>query len=441
MLGAVLLNGHALDIAREYLAESDFYSEKNKVVFSAMRAIVKRGDPVDPVTVMAELTARGHAEQVGGITYIMAMVDSRALPDHVDAYCRIVRDRATMRRFIYASEEIVNEAMTGSVEVDELVQKAEKTLLDVSRRAVNQNAVVPVRSILDDSFERMERRQSRPGEVTGVPTPFLKLDTWTCGWQPGQLIVLAANPSMGKSALALQFLMHAASKGYGGALFSLEMSASEIGDRMFSQHAMVPHMRVRRGNLDETDWQCVIESRDFLDRLPIVVDDRPGLTATEFRSRCRRLVADGAIKIAVVDHLQIMGKESKQAKEIEHLTETTATLKRVAKELRIPIIVLSQLSRENTKRPDQRPTNADLRGSGSIEQDADLVMFLHRPEMFKPKGEAGELKGKAELIISKQRDGPLGVVSLIFEDKYVKFIEPQTNQEEAARESSRDRPR
>lgn len=436
----MLLDGHALDIAREYLTSSDFYSEKNKAIFVAMRAVAKRGDPVDPVTVIAELTARGKAEQVGGINYLMAMVDSRALPDHVDAYCRIVRDRATMRRFIYSSEGIVNDAMTGVVEVEELVQRAEQTLLEVSRRSVRQDTVLPVRTILDDSFERLERRHSRPGEVTGVPTPFLKLDTWTCGWQPGQLIVLAANPSMGKSALAIQFLTHAAFKNYAGTLFSLEMSSSEIGDRMFSQHSMVPHMRVRRGNLDDTDWQCVIESREHLERLPITVDDRPGLTAAEFRSRCRRMVADGGLKIAVVDHLQIMGKELKQAREIEHLTETTATLKRVAKELRIPIILLSQLSRENTKRPDQRPTLADLRGSGSIEQDADVVMFLHRPEMFKPKGEAGELKGKAELIIAKQRDGPLGVVSLLFEDKYVKFIEPQSREEDV-RESARDRPR
>lgn len=442
VLGAVMLDAQALDTAREILLESDFYSEKNKAVYGSMRAIVKRGDPVDPVTVIAELTARGKAEFVGGVPYLASLIDSRALPDHVDTYCRIVRDRATMRRFIYASEEIVSEAMAGTVEVDELVQKAEKTLLDVSKRAAKASDIVSVRSILDGAFERLEARQARPGTVTGIPTPFMKLDTMTCGWQPGQLIVLAANPSMGKSALALQFITHAASKGYGCALFSLEMSNSEIGDRMFSQFSMVPHMRIRRGGLDDTDWQCVIESRDFLDELPIVVDDRPGLKVTEFRSRCRRLVAEGKVKMAVIDHLQIMQKESKAQKEVEALTEISMTLKRVAKELRIPVIVLSQLNRENTKRTNPRPTRSDLRGSGSIEQDADMVLLLHRPEMFKPKDKVGDLKGKAELIIDKQRDGPLGSIPLIFEDKYVKFIEHQAKaqEEETSRESARTRP-
>jgi replicative DNA helicase len=423
VLSAMLIDQDAILRATEHVDDTMFYREGHRRIFRAMVAISERGDVVDPLTLSDELERRGELDASGGKDYVGFLVDAAPTAANVEYHAKIVREKALLRRLIEASTEIVAEAFDARQTAGELLDHAESRIFEISQQR-GREGFTRIKELLWPTMERIEALQRGGKSITGVPSGFTDLDELTSGFQPSDLIVVAARPSMGKTALVLNIAQHAAIEhNVPIALFSLEMSKESLVQRMLTGEARVDAQKLRKGMLRDDDFPRLARAAGILAQAPIFIDDSPGITLLEMRSAARRLRADSNIGLVVVDYLQLIQSTSDAENRTQEISQISRSLKALAKELAVPVVALSQLSRATEQRTDKRPQLSDLRESGAIEQDADLVMFIYRQEMYEgPTDKDGNsLEGRAEVIVGKQRNGPTGIVNLFFHKAYTRF--------------------
>jgi replicative DNA helicase len=424
VLGGMLIDGDAVAKALEFVDDTMFYREANRRVFRAMARLFQRGQVVDPVTLGEDLSKTDELEGVGGMSYIAELLDAVPTAANIEYHARIVRERALLRRLIDASSQIIRESYeSGEKTVEQVLDEAEQRIFQVAS-SHEREGFVWIKKILYPTFEKIEQLQASKGGITGVPTGIPDLDEMTGGLQRGDLVIVAARPSMGKTAFVTGVGLHAAiSQQVPVAMFSLEMSKQQVVQRMLCSEGLVDLGRLLRGRLQDDDFGRLAQAAGHLNTAPLWIDDSGSVSVLEMRAKARRLKADQPdLGLIIIDYIQLMTGGSAENRQQE-VSTISRGLKALAKELEVPIIALSQLSRAVEQRADHRPQLSDLRESGSIEQDADLVMFLYRPEYYHTREEAQEkgLAGKAELIISKQRNGPTGAVDLFFRKECARF--------------------
>ena len=425
VLGGMLMDADAVAKAIETVDESMFYREANRRVFRSMARLFQRGEVIDPVTVSEELTKTDELESVGGMAYLAELLDAVPTAANIEYHGRIVRDRALLRRLIEAASQVIRDSYeSGEKTVEQILDEAEQRVFQVAQSR-EREGFVWIKKILYSAFEQIEKWQAAQGGITGIPTGYPDLDDKTGGFQRGDLAILAARPSMGKTSLATGMALHAAIAHQSPvALFSLEMSKDQIVQRMLCHEALVDLGALRRGRLSDDDFVRLAQAAGHLNTAPIWIDDNGSLNVLEMRAKARRLKADQPnLGLVIVDYIQLMGSSSRSENRQQEVSEISRGLKMLAKEIHVPIIALSQLSRAPEQRTDHRPQLSDLRESGALEQDADLVMFLYRPERYVTDAEAEEqgLVGQSELIIAKQRNGPTGTVNLYFRKSSTRF--------------------
>ena len=424
VLGAMLLDQDAALKAAELLDDTMFYREGHRLLFRAMVALTERGDVIDPVTLRDELVKRGDLDRAGGLEYVGALIDVVPTAANIDYHAQIVREKAVLRRLIEAATAIIQEAYEGRTNTSELLDTAEHRVFQVSqlRRA---EEFTRLKELIWPTMERIEQLQSGRGASTGVPTGFVDLDRLTAGFQKSDLIIIAARPSMGKTALVLNVVQHAAIEHQiGVGIFSLEMSKDALVQRLLCSEGLVDAQRLRRGQLRDDDYPKLARAAGLLGTAPIWIDDSASLTPLAMRSKARRLKAEHDIGLVVVDYLQLMQGPADAESRQQEISYISRSLKALAKELTIPVVALSQLSRAPDQRTgDHRPQLSDLRESGAIEQDSDVVIFIYRQEMYDgPTDKDGNnIEGLTELIVGKQRNGPTGLVPLYFKKEYTRF--------------------
>jgi replicative DNA helicase len=426
VLSAMLMDQDAVMRAVEVLDDSMFYAERHRRLFRAMVAITERGTVIDPLTLSDEMGRRGDLEGSGGKDYIGFLVDAVPTAANVEYHAQIVREKALLRRLIEVSTEIVQSAFEAKSTANELLDVAESKIFQVAQQRGNEG-FARIKELLWPTMERIEALQRGGQSVTGVPTGFVDLDEMTSGLQPADLVIVAARPSMGKTAFTLNVTQHAAIEAnVGVAFFSLEMSKESLVQRMLTAEARIDAQRLRKGQLRDDDFPRLARAAGILSSAPIFIDDTPGITLLEMRSKARRLKADSDLGLIIVDYLQLMSGPSSAENRQQEVSQISRGLKALAKELSVPVVALSQLSRAPEQRAGEdkgRPQLSDLRESGAIEQDADLIMFLYRPEVyFGPQDKDGNsLEGRAEIIVGKQRNGPIGSVNVFFHKQYTRF--------------------
>jgi len=425
VLGGAFLDPNALTRVVEVINDSMFYRESNRRVFRAMTRLFERGSAIDPVTVSEELSKTGELDGVGGMEYLGQLLDAVPTAANIEYHANIVRDKAMMRRLIDAATQIIQDVYEpGEREVRAILDEAESRVFKVAQ-SHSREGFVWIKEILWDAFERIEKLQDQGSGVTGVPTGFPQLDRMTTGLQPGDLIIVAARPSMGKTSWVMNVAQTASiAHKVPVAIFSLEMSKEQLVQRLLCSEGRVDAQKLRRGKLSSDEHQRLATAAGHLNTAPLWIDDSPGLTVLEMRAKARRLKAENEdLGLVVIDYLQLMAGSGRTESRTQEVSEISRGLKALSRELNIPVIALSQLSRGPEARTDKRPMLSDLRESGSIEQDADLVMFLFRPEYyFGPTDKDGNsLEGKSELIVAKQRNGPTGLVNLFFHKAYTRF--------------------
>jgi replicative DNA helicase len=420
ILGGILLDNQALNSALEILEHRDFYSESHRKIYAAILDLFERNEPCDLITLSNILKDKKQLDQVGGMAYLASLVDNVPSAANVVYYAKIVKEKAILRRLIGAATEILTKSYNTGADIDEVLDEAEHVIFEISENKIRP-AFFPLKSIIKDSFKTIEKLYERKELITGVPTGFEKIDDLTSGLQKSDLIIVAGRPSMGKTAFALNIAQYAATEGgIPVAIFSLEMSKEQLALRMLSTAAKVDSQRLRKGFLGETDWPKLTTAAGRLSEALIFIDDTPAITALEMKAKARRLKAESGLGLIILDYLQLMrGGTYKDSREQE-ISEISRSLKALAKELSVPVIALSQLNRKVEDRTNRRPHMADLRESGAIEQDADVIAFIYRDEVYN-KSEDNPEKGLAEIIIGKQRNGPTGMVKLAFLEKYTCF--------------------
>ncbi|NYS48670.1 replicative DNA helicase [Streptococcus danieliae] len=423
VLGAIFLDESKLVFVREYIEPADFFKYANRLIFQAMIDLNDRGDVIDATTMRAILEAQGDLENIGGFSYLVEVVNAVPTSSNAEYYAQIVADMAMRRRFISRLTESINQAYEGALGTDELIAGAEKTLIDLNENNKRSGFRV-IKDILNINFENLEIRSQQTSDVTGVPTGYPDLDRMTTGLHEEELIILAARPAVGKTAFALNIAQNIGSKfGKTVAIFSLEMGAESLVDRMLAAEGLIDSHSIRTGQLSDEEWRKVTIAQANLATAPIYIDDTPGIRITEIRSRSRKLAKEsGNLGLVLIDYLQLItgtGRENRQ----QEVSEISRQLKILAKELKVPVIALSQLSRGVEQRQDKRPVLSDIRESGSIEQDADIVAFLYRDDYYDRAGESEDEipNNKVEVIIEKNRSGARGTVELLFQKEYNKF--------------------
>ncbi len=420
VLGGILLENEALNKVLEILNESDFYRESHRKIFSAIIALYERSEPADLITLSEELKRLNQLEDVGGIGYLNSLANSVPTAANIVYYSKIIKEKSLLRKLINRATEIISQGYEHSGQVDDLLDRAEQSIFEITEDRVRPS-FYHLKDILKSSFRTIEKLYEKRQLITGVPTGFNKLDEMTSGLQAADLIVVAGRPSMGKTAFALNIATHAAiDASVPSAIFSLEMSKEQLALRMLCSAAKVDAHKIRGGFLSETDWPRLTRSAGLLSEAPIYIDDTPALSPLEMRAKCRRLKADKNLGLVIVDYLQLMRGRTDLERREQEISEISRSLKSLAKELNVPLIALSQLNRRVEERGDKRPLLADLRESGAIEQDADVIIFIYRDEIYN-KSEDNPNKGKAEIIVGKQRNGPTGLFELAFLDKYTCF--------------------
>ena len=420
VIGSMLTDKDAVIAAIEALREEDFYREDNRIIYSAMLSLYNRAEPIDIITVKAELEQLGKFEQVGGYGYLTELPEKVPTTVNVAKYIKIVEEKSTLRRLIRTANEIVDLGYDPTEDVDDIMENAEKKIFNIMQDK-NQKGYSPIKDILVDSFTQLEELYNRKQHITGVPTGFTELDYKTAGFHGSDLILIAARPAMGKSAFSLNIATNAAVKAnVPVVLFSLEMSKEQMVNRILCSEAMVDSNKVRTGKLDEDDWVKLAGAIGPLSEAEIYIDDTPGISITEIRTKCRKLKLEKNIGMVIIDYLQLVqGTNRRNGSREQEISEISRSLKILAKEIGVPVIALSQLSRAVEQRPDHRPMLSDLRESGAIEQDADIVMFLYRDDYYNKDSEKKDI---AEVIIAKHRGGSTGTIELLWLGSYTKFV-------------------
>lgn len=421
IIGSMLTDKDAVISAIEVLRAEDFYREDNKSIFEAIFNLYNRAEPIDIITVKSELETMGKFEQVGGLEYLAELPEKVPTTANASKYIKIVEEKSTLRRLIKTANEIIELGYDPLQDVEDIMEGAEKKIFNIMQEK-NQKGYTPIKDVLVESFTKLEELYNRKQHITGVPSGFSELDYRTAGFHGSELILIAARPAMGKTAFALNIAVNAAIRGNTPvAIFSLEMSKDQLVNRIMCSEAMVDSNKVRTGKLEENDWTKLAESIGPLSEANIFIDDTPGINITEIRAKCRKLKLEKNIGMVVIDYLQLIQGSSKRASgsREQEISEISRSLKILAKELNVPVIALSQLSRAAEQRPDHRPMLSDLRESGAIEQDADIVMFLYRDDYYNKESEKKDI---AEVIIAKHRGGSTGTVELLWLGNYTKFV-------------------
>jgi replicative DNA helicase len=428
VLGAMLLDRDAIAVAMDYLDENAFYTEGNRKIYGAILKLYDSGRAVDIVTLIEELKKKNMLDEVGGPTRVAELAGSVPTSANTEHYARIVKEKSLLRNLINTATKIASESYDPSSEVEELLDKAERLIFNITSGHRSGDRVHEMNDIVKESIETIDRVYQRKENVTGIPTGFHDMDIKTAGLQKSDLIVLAGRPSMGKSALAISIMEHAAVvEKVPCAYFSLEMSKDQLAQRMLCSIARVDAHKVRTGFFSQTDWPKLIKAAGELSESPIFIDDTPGISALELRAKARRLKSKHDIQLVVIDYLQLMRGAAKSENRQQEISEISRSMKALARELDVPVIAISQLSRAVEQRSDHRPMLSDLRKSGAIEQDADIVMLIMREEYYSP---TDENKGIAEVNIAKQRHGPIGTVKLAFLPEYTRFSNLSRHEEE-----------
>ncbi len=423
VLGAMMQDHEALSLAIEALRAEDFYHPANRELFDAMHRLQSAGQPVDIVTVDEELTRRGTLEGVGGIQYVVDI--SRYVPTTANAraYIQIVAEKATLRRLIHAGDEIVQASYAQQEPLADILGHAEKSIFDIVMRRTEGSTLVHIADILPDTYQRIETLSRLKGAIDGVPTGFVDLDNLLTGLHGGELVLVGARPSMGKTSFGMNVLSYASvMAGKTVAAFSLEMPRDQLAMRLLCADARVDMQSVRHGTLRDEDWLSLSRALGPIAAANLYIDDTSGITPSQLRSRCRRLKIERGLDLVMVDYIQLMASDGRAENRQNEVSEISRALKGIAKELNVPVLALAQLSRAGAQRSDKRPILSDLRDSGAIEQDADVVMFLHREEYYDPNTED---KNIAEVIVAKQRNGPLGTIKLAWLGQYTRFASLQ----------------
>ncbi len=419
VLGALMLDPQKGSTVFEILGAEDFYRDNHKTIYLAIQDIFERGEPVDLVTVAENLRQSGRLESIGGIGTVSQIASAVPSASNVEHYAQIVAEKSLLRQLIRMAGHIEGKGYETGEEAASLLEEAERLILDISQRKTKEGFVT-IRAILLKTFDKIEYLYSNKGNLTGVPTYFRELDRITSGWQPSDLIIIAARPSMGKTALVLNMAQNAAVKaGIPVALFSLEMSKEQLVQRILCSEAMVDQQRVRTGELLDSDWPKLTQAVGPLSEAPIHIDDTVGISLAELRSKARRLKLEQGLGLIIIDYLQLMTVGRRAESRQQEVAQISRGLKGVARELSVPVIALSQLNRGVEQRQDKRPIMSDLLESGAIEADADVISFIYRDEYYHPESDK---KGIAEIIIAKHRNGPVGTVELGYLKEFTKFV-------------------
>ena len=418
VLGAMLVDKDAVIASIEVLKSEDFYREDNKEIYAAMLELYSIGKSIDMITLKDQLTLRGTLDKVGGISYIASLVDNVPAVSNVENYIKIVEEKSVIRNLIKTANEIIRNSYSGTEDVDALVEQAEKRIFDVVQER-NSRGYASIREILINVFDEIEEISKSGQSISGLESGFIDLDAKTSGLNKSALLIVAARPAMGKSAFVLNIASYVARHQKTPVMiFNLEMSKEEVTKRILCAESEVDSTKVKNATLESEDWLKLGEASGRLSDMPIYIDDTPGLTSAELRAKCRKAKLEKNIGLVIIDYLQLMESKNKSSSRQQEVSEISRSLKILAKELNIPVIALSQLSRATESRTDHRPMLSDLRESGSIEQDADIVMFLHREDYY---NEDTEKKNIAEVIIAKHRSGATGTVELLWLANYTKF--------------------
>jgi replicative DNA helicase len=422
VLGGLLLSSRAWEQVADVVTEADFYREDHRLIFRAIYELNDRSKPCDAVTVTEWFVAHGKVDQIDGGSYISQLAASTPSAANVKAYAEIVREKSILRQLIDAGAEITSGVFASDGRgSQELLEEAERRVFAIADQGVRSNSdFVTVQETIKEAIEKIQELHEFEGEITGTPTGFKKFDELTAGLQKSDLIIIAGRPAMGKTTLAMNIAEHAAIKHeVPVAIFSMEMSSLQLVNRLFSSLGQIDQTRLRTGSLDDLDWPKLTSAMNLLHKSKIFIDETPALSPSELRARARRLKREHDIGLIVVDYIQLMSVPGTKENRATEIAEISRSLKAIAKELNIPVVALSQLNRALEQRPNKRPVMADLRESGSIEQDADLIVFIYRDEVY---NEETPEKGKAEIIIGKHRNGPTDTVILTFQGQWLRFV-------------------
>jgi len=420
VLGAILLENEALIKAIELLQVEDFYREDHRQIYGAMIDLYEKNTPVDQITLTEHLKQKNKLAEVGGLTYVAELADKIPTAANIEYYAKIVRQKAILRNLITSATGIVAKATSGEEDIEAILDFSEKTIFQISEHQIKPS-YYPLKDILHSTFKAIEKLYEKKELITGVASGFTDLDEKTSGFQPSDLIIIAGRPSMGKTAFCLNVAQYAATENQvPTVIFSLEMSKEQLALRMLCSEARVDNHKLRSGFIAENEWGKLTLAAGRLAEASIFIDDTAGMSVFEMRAKARRLQAEHGLGMIIVDYLQLMsGSKSRSDSREQEISEISRSLKALAKELSVPVLGLSQLNRRLEDRTDKRPYMADLRESGAIEQDADVIIFIYRDEVYHPDSE--ETKGTAEIIIGKQRNGPTGVVTLTFKNEFTRF--------------------
>lgn len=423
VIGSMIMDREAITVASEIISGDDFYNRQYGVVFDTMVELNDEGRPVDLVTLQDRLREKDVPPEVSSLEFIRDLITAVPTSANIKYYAGIVAEKSTLRKLIRLNEEIANTCYVGKENLEVILEDTEKRVFELVQKR-NTGEFVPIRQVVMNAMDKIEKASKSNGNVTGIATGFIDLDYRTAGMQPSDLILVAARPSMGKTAFVLNIAQYVAFKlSQTVAIFSLEMSKEQLVNRLFSLESKVDSQHLRTGNLSDAEWEKLIESAGVIGKSNLIIDDTPGISISELRSKCRKYKLEHDLKLIIIDYLQLMsgsgrGSDSRQ----QEISDISRSLKALARELNVPVVALSQLSRAVEQRPDHRPMLSDLRESGAIEQDADVVMFIYRDDYY---NKDTEKKGIAEIIIAKQRNGPIGTIELVWLPDYTKFANLQ----------------
>ena len=418
VIGSMIMDKEAIVIAIEMLLQEDFYYQQYGLLFQSMVELYNAGEPVDLVTLQAKLKAMNVPEEISSLEFVRDLITAVPTSANVKSYAQIVKDKSVLRALIRVTEDIENKCYSGQGELEDILADTEKNIFHLlQNRGVRE--FVPIKEIVLNALEKIEQASKTQGNVTGIPTGFMDLDYKMSGLQNSDFILVAARPSMGKTALVLNIAQYVAfHENLATAIFSLEMSKEQLVNRLFSLESRVDAQILRSGNLNDSDWEKLIEGADVIGKSHLIIDDTPGISISELRSKCRKYKLEHDLKLIIIDYLQLMTGSGRTDSRQQEISDISRSLKGLARELNVPVIALSQLSRAVEQRPDHRPMLSDLRESGAIEQDADVVMFIYRDDYY---NKDTDMKNIAEIIIAKQRNGPIGTVNLVWLPQYTKF--------------------